>query len=53
MLDQKVAAARPISQKATNFLKRDRIDLAAFRRARRPTTANAVSARGRRNLHIH
>jgi hypothetical protein len=53
VLDQKVAAARPAGQKTADFLKGDRVDLAAFWCARRPTTTDAVSARGRRNLHVH
>ncbi len=46
MLDQQVAAARPVGQQRAHLLQCDRIDLTALRRPQRPTAAFAADVRG-------
>ena len=55
MLDQQIAPARPVGEQRLHVVQRGRIDLAAFRRARRLAAAGAFAAAvgTRRRLNIH
>jgi hypothetical protein len=54
MLDQKIAAARPVGQERLNFIKRLGVDLAALRGRRRPAAAAPSGWRmlARSNIHF-